>query len=90
MALIPAVVKKLKPSHHNAVAITCGPPIMIRFTLAALKELGFSNEQIVTTLEGKMKCGMGKCGRCNVGEKYVCVDGPVFNFAQISKFIEQF
>ncbi len=90
VALIPAVVKDIKPSHHKAVAITCGPPIMIRFTLAALKELGFSNEQIVTTLEGKMKCGMGKCGRCNVGEKYVCVDGPVFNFDQISKFIEQF
>lgn len=90
VALIPAVVEELAPSPHNTVAITCGPPIMIRFTLAALKKLGFANEQIVTTLESKMKCGLGKCARCNVGDKYVCQDGPVFNFAQISQFIEQY
>ncbi len=90
VALIPSVVEELAPSPKNTVAITCGPPIMIRFTLAALKKLGFADEQIVTTLESKMKCGLGKCARCNVGEKYVCQDGPVFTFAQISKFIEQY
>jgi NAD(P)H-flavin reductase len=62
---------------------------MIRFTLMRLKELGFADNQIVTTLENKMKCGLGKCARCNVGDKYVCRDGPVFTFEQISKFIEQ-
>ena len=90
VALIPNVVMELAPSSKDAVAILCGPPIMIKFTLAKLKDLGFGNEQIVTTLEGKMKCGLGKCFRCNVGEKYVCKDGPVFTFEQISKFIEQF
>ncbi|MFC1944819.1 heterodisulfide reductase subunit F, partial [Chloroflexota bacterium] len=55
-----------------------------------LKTLGFAPNQIVTTLEGKMKCGLGKCGRCNVGEIYICKDGPVFTFEQISGFIEQF
>ena len=90
VALIPAVVKELQPSPTNTVTLTCGPPIMIRFVLAGLKELGFADEQIVTTLESKMKCGMGKCARCNVGEKYVCKDGPVFTFAEISQFIEQF
>jgi len=90
VALVPEVVKELKPSPVNTIAITCGPPIMIRFVLVRLKELKFANEQIVTTLEQKMKCGMGKCARCNVGDKYVCQDGPVFTFDQISKFLEQY
>jgi NAD(P)H-flavin reductase len=90
VALIPDVVADLKPSPKDAIAIICGPPIMIKFTLTGLKKLGFADEQIVTTLEGKMKCGLGKCFRCNVGEKYVCRDGPVFTFAEISRFIEQF
>lgn len=89
VALVPAVVKELKPSAQNTVAIICGPPIMIRFVLAELKALGFENHQIVTTLESKMKCGLGKCARCNIGEKYVCQDGPVFTFDQISGFLEQ-
>ncbi|MFC1899632.1 FAD/NAD(P)-binding protein [Chloroflexota bacterium] len=88
--LIPKVVAEISPSYENAIALVCGPPIMIKFTLAGIKELGFADEQIVTTLEGKMKCGLGKCARCNVGDKYICKDGPVFNFKQISKFIEQY
>jgi len=90
VALIPDVLAELGPSPKDAIAIICGPPIMIKFTLTRLKNLGFGDEQIVTTLEGKMKCGLGKCFRCNVGEKYVCRDGPVFTFAEISQFIEQF
>ncbi|MGA2368208.1 MAG: FAD/NAD(P)-binding protein [Dehalococcoidia bacterium] len=90
VALVPQVVSELRPSPDNTVAIICGPPIMIRFVLAGLKELGFSPAQIVTTLEQKMKCGIGKCARCNVGDKYVCKDGPVFTFEQILNFIEQF
>ncbi len=87
VALIPQVVAELKPSPQNTIALICGPPIMIKFTLTGIKELGFANEQIITTLEGKMKCGLGKCARCNVGDKYICKDGPVFSFEQISKFI---
>lgn len=90
VALVPDVVIELKPSPTNTLAIICGPPIMIRFTLVKLKELGFANEQIVTTLEQKMKCGVGKCARCNIGDKYICQDGPVFTFDQISKFLEQY
>ena len=90
VALIPAVVKELNPSPENAIAIICGPPIMIHFTLIELKKLNFEDRQIVTTLEGKMKCGLGKCARCNVGEKYICQDGPVFTMDQISQLIEQF
>lgn len=90
VALIPDVVTELNPSPKDCVTIVCGPPIMIKFTLERLKKLGFDDDQIVTTLEGKMKCGLGKCARCNVGEKYICKDGPVFTFGEISKFIEQF
>ncbi len=75
----------LKPSPKNAIAITCGPPIMIKYALQDLKELGFEDEQIWTTLEMKMKCGIGKCGRCNLGQKFVCVDGPVFSYAQMKE-----
>jgi NAD(P)H-flavin reductase len=90
VALIPSVVSELKLSPQNAIAITCGPPIMIHFTLIELRKLGFADNQIITTLEGKMKCGLGKCARCNVGEKYICKDGPVFSMEQISQLIEQF
>lgn len=67
----------------NKVALLCGPPIMIKFCLQALLEMGFSKEQVYTTLELRMKCGVGKCGRCNIGTKYVCKDGPVFRFDQV-------
>ena len=83
VGLIPNVLREMAPKAQNCVAITCGPPIMIKFTLQALKELGFEDEQIVTTLEKRMKCGVGICGRCNIGTKYVCVDGPVFTNAQL-------
>lgn len=89
-ALIPDVVRELQPSADGAVAIICGPPVMIKFTLKVLKELGFADGQIVSTMETKMKCGIGKCGRCNVGDKYVCLDGPVFTFEQIGRFLEEF
>ncbi|MCK4361766.1 MAG: FAD/NAD(P)-binding protein [Dehalococcoidia bacterium] len=90
VALVPTVVSELKLSPENAIAITCGPPIMIHFTLIELRKLGFADNQIITTLEGKMKCGLGKCARCNVGDKYICQDGPVFSMEQISELIEQF
>ena len=83
VGFVPAYLMDLHPSPENSIAITCGPPIMIKFVLQNLKELGFADEQIWTTLEMKMKCGIGKCGRCNIGDKYVCVDGPVFSYAQL-------
>ena len=67
------------------VAIICGPPIMIKFTLAGLQELGFDKTQVYTTMELKMKCAVGKCGRCNIGHKYVCKDGPVFRCDELDE-----
>jgi len=78
VGLIPTVLKEIGPDPVNTVAVTCGPPIMIKFTLLALKELGFGDDQIITTLERRMKCGVGICGRCNIGTSYVCLDGPVY------------
>ena len=85
VGLIPNVLLEINPSPKNTVAITCGPPIMIKFTLQALKKLGFADENIITTLEKRMKCGVGICGRCNIGTKYVCLDGPVFTYAQLKE-----
>ena len=83
VGFVPSYLMDLKASPDNSVAITCGPPIMIKFVLQNLIELGFTPEQIYTTLEMKMKCGIGKCGRCNIGQYYVCTDGPVFSYAQL-------
>lgn len=88
--VVPAVLTDLAVRPENAVAVTCGPPIMIRFTIQALTQLGFADEQIVTTLERRMKCGIGLCGRCNIGEKFVCVDGPVFTQAQLKELPQEF
>jgi NAD(P)H-flavin reductase len=87
VGLVPVVLEDLAPSADNSVAIVCGPPIMIRFTFPALERLGFSPEQMLTTLEKRMKCGIGKCGRCNIGNIYVCRDGPVFSYAEIKNFV---
>jgi len=85
VGFVPAVVEQLAPSANNAIAVICGPPVMIRFTLPVMTKLGFRNDQIYTSLENRMKCGIGKCGRCNVGRKYVCVDGPVFSMAELAE-----
>ncbi|MFB0537932.1 MAG: FAD/NAD(P)-binding protein [Anaerolineae bacterium] len=90
VGLITELLEKVAPSPENAVTITCGPPIMIKFVMLTLKKLGFTADQMITTLEAKMKCGIGKCGRCNLGEKFVCVDGPVFTYTEISQFLESF
>ncbi|HEX7365033.1 MAG TPA: FAD/NAD(P)-binding protein [Dehalococcoidia bacterium] len=84
---VPAVLEQVAPSASDAMAIVCGPPIMIRFTFPVLEKLSFAPEQIITTLEKRMKCGIGKCGRCNIGNIYVCRDGPVFTYAQMKNFI---
>jgi NAD(P)H-flavin reductase len=79
-----------KPSPVQTIAITCGPPIMIKTVIKALKELKFEDEQIYTTVENKMKCGIGKCGRCNIGFHYVCKDGPVYSWAELKKLPQEY
>ena len=88
--VVPAVVTKIAPPSANSMALVCGPPIMVKYTIPALKDLGFAPEQIITSLEMRMKCGIGKCGRCNIGPKYVCLDGPVFSVAELEKLPQEF
>ncbi len=89
VGFVPNYVKEVNPDLSKTV-LMCGPPIMIKFTLAALKELGFSETQVYTTMELKMKCAVGKCGRCNIGSKYVCKDGPVFRFDQLDALPDEY
>lgn len=83
VGFVPAVLEEMAPKPANTIAITCGPPIMIKFVLQSLQKLQLEDEQIYTTLEKRVKCGIGICGRCNMGPKYVCVDGPVFSMAEL-------
>ena len=89
VGFVPNYVKELGFSTDKTV-VMCGPPIMIKFTLAGLTELGFAKEQIYTTMELRMKCGLGKCGRCNIGSKYVCKDGPVFRFDELDALPDEY
>ena len=85
VGFVPTVLSELAPDSNNTIAIVCGPPIMIKFTFPVLEKLGFSDQNIFTTLENRMKCGVGKCGRCNVGKVFVCKDGPVFTLKQLKE-----
>lgn len=85
VGFVPTVTKEIAPNPEKAWVVVCGPPIMIKFTLPVLIELAFPGERIYTSLERRMKCGIGKCGRCNIGSKYICIDGPVFSFDEIKE-----
>ena len=89
VGFVPAYLKELELSCDKTVLV-CGPPIMIKFVLAALTEMGYSKEQAYTTLELRMKCGVGKCGRCNIGSKYVCKDGPVFRCDEVDELPDEY
>jgi len=90
VGFVPAITKEVAPSSKNAYAVVCGPPIMIKFTLPILHEVGFPPERIITSLEMRMKCGIGKCGRCNIGYKYVCIDGPVFTLEELNNLPKEY
>lgn len=89
VGFVPNYVKELGFDVDKTVII-CGPPIMIKFTLVGLQESGFEKKQVFTTMELKMKCGVGKCGRCNIGDKYVCKDGPVFRCDQLDELPNEY
>jgi len=90
VGFVPSVVERVSPAANNAFAVVCGPPIMIKFTLPVLERLGFVHDRIFTTLENRMKCGLGKCGRCNIGHVYVCKDGPVFSASQLLSLPQEY
>jgi NAD(P)H-flavin reductase len=83
VAFVPAYLEEINPDPNNTMAVVCGPPIMITMVLKSMAKLGFKDEQVLTTLEGRMKCGIGKCGRCNIGSEYICLDGPCFSLTHL-------
>jgi sulfhydrogenase subunit gamma (sulfur reductase) len=88
VGVVTNLVRELEVDPSSTMAFTCGPPIMLKFVVAELQGLGLENRNIVTTLERYMKCGVGKCGHCCVGQQYICVDGPVYNYEQIAHLPE--
>jgi NAD(P)H-flavin reductase len=85
VGFVPAITEKKAPSADaDTYAIICGPPVMIKFTQPVLDKLGYGHDQIIMSLENRMKCGIGMCGRCNIGKEFVCKDGPVFTLAQLN------
>jgi len=90
IGFVPAITEKKITTSENSYALVCGPPIMIKFTQPVLEKAGFKPEQIIMSLEMRMKCGIGICGRCNIGDQYVCKDGPVFSLAQLNELPKEY
>lgn len=89
VGLVPEILEKVNPS-ADSVLVTCGPPVMIKFVFASASRLGLKPSDVLTTLEMKMACGVGTCGRCNIGHRYVCQDGPVFTLEDLGKLPDEF
>ncbi len=88
---VPTITEqKAPPGDENTYAIICGPPIMIKFTQPVLDKNGYRPENMIMSLENRMKCGIGMCGRCNVGRHFVCKDGPVFTLAQLNRMPKEY
>jgi sulfhydrogenase subunit gamma (sulfur reductase) len=86
VGFVPPITEKKAPQGDaDSYAIVCGPPIMIKFTQPVLEKLGYDHDHIILSLENRMKCGIGMCGRCGIGRELVCKDGPVFTLAQINR-----
>lgn len=88
VGVVTTLLPKVKITPANAVALTCGPPIMIKFATIELLKIGFSENRVVTSLERYMKCGVGKCGHCCINHVYICTEGPVFTYADMKKLPE--
>ena len=86
--MVGSLLPKIDIDIENTVAFVCGPPIMIHFVILDLLRMGFRENKIITTMERRMECGLGKCGHCNIGKSYVCLDGPVFSFQQLRELGE--
>ncbi|MFO7965725.1 MAG: FAD/NAD(P)-binding protein [Desulfobacterales bacterium] len=85
VGFVPAITEqKAPPADKDTYAIICGPPVMIKFTQPVLDKQGYAHENIIMSLENRMKCGIGMCGHCNVGKEFVCKDGPVFTLAELN------
>jgi NAD(P)H-flavin reductase len=83
VGVVTTLIPKIEADLSDAYVFICGPPIMYKFVLMTLAEKNVSKERIFVNLERKMKCGVGKCGHCQMNDKYACVDGPVFRYSDL-------
>ncbi len=83
VGLVTTLIPRIKLTPESYSAFVCGPPVMIPFVIKDLLKLGFREDKIISTLENYMKCGVGKCGHCLLGGKYICMEGPVFKYSQM-------
>ena len=83
VGLVTTILNSLDMDLKNAVAIVCGPPIMMKFVTLKLLDVDFAPKDIFLSMEKNMSCGLGKCGHCRVGRYYACKDGPVFTYEQL-------
>ena len=91
VGFVPTITEqKAPPGNADTYAIICGPPIMIKFTQPVLDKLGYCHDNIIMSLEMRMKCGIGICGRCNIGKEFVCKDGPVFTLARLNEMPKEY
>jgi NAD(P)H-flavin reductase len=91
VGFVPTITEQKAPhADEDTYAIICGPPIMIKFTQPVLDNLGYGHDHIIMSLENRMKCGIGMCGRCNIGRHFVCKDGPVFTLAQLNSMPKEY
>ncbi len=86
VGVVTTILGKPELDKAGTIVCTCGPPVMIRFVLRKLVELGYSKENIYASLESRMRCGVGKCGHCHFGGRHVCLDGPVFQYDEMISF----
>jgi NAD(P)H-flavin reductase len=89
VGLVTEVVEKRRP-RPDSVLVTCGPPVMIKSMMEVARGLGLEPRDVITTLEAKMSCGVGTCGRCNIGSRYVCRHGPVFTMEEIGELPDEY
>ncbi|MBN2121275.1 MAG: FAD/NAD(P)-binding protein [Candidatus Omnitrophica bacterium] len=86
VGLVTTILGDIDMDYKEAIAVVCGPPIMMKFVTMKLLDMGFKEENIYLSMEKNMSCGIGKCGHCRIGTYYACKDGPVFTYAQIKSF----
>jgi NAD(P)H-flavin reductase len=88
VGVVPVLFNQVTFHPPSTLAYVCGPPVMIRFVIRDLLARGFREEAVISTLERMMQCGIGKCNHCAIGHRYVCRDGPVFNYSQMRELVE--
>jgi len=84
--LLPKLEKKVNPS--STYAFIVGPPVMYKYVILGLHDLEFPDDHIIVSLERRMKCGVGKCGHCQIDNIYVCQEGPVFYYSDLKHLTE--